>query len=168
MRNLVHGALALGLVGLGYALGASGILDPDVARAQQPAPAQPAPAEAEPGTAAALPDAARDGVVAANTAIKAALDVLQQDGRYVPVINSMNAFAASVGGADVLADLEAGRGVDPETFAALYAGLANETVSKDLGKDEEGRVTYKGNVVRMYPVSRLRALFQAREQLSQP
>lgn len=158
MGRFARGALAVGLVGLGYVLGVSGVLDPGFARAQQAAPDE----------AGGLSEETANTVKAANAAIKAAVGVLQQDGLYAPVINTPNAFAASVGGVNVMADLEAGRGVDPETFAALYAGLASDAIASDLSKDEEGRVTYKGKVVRMYPVSRLRALFQAREQLSQP
>ncbi|MEX0700736.1 MAG: hypothetical protein WD069_01430 [Planctomycetales bacterium] len=163
MRNLLRGAAALALVGLGYGLGASGVLAPDPAHAQAvPGAAQPA-AGAFPG----LSDEARAKVQAANDALRSAIAALEQEKQYVPVVNTVNAFAASVGGMNVLADLEAGRGVDPETFAALYAGLATDEVAKDLGKDEEDRVTYKGKVVRMYPISRLKALFGAREQIGQ-
>ena len=35
--------------------------------------------------------------------------------------SDVNYFSVSVGGIDVQRDLEEGRGVDPETFAALYA-----------------------------------------------
>ncbi|MEO1982765.1 MAG: hypothetical protein ABGZ24_19825, partial [Fuerstiella sp.] len=43
-----------------------------------------------------------------------------------------NYFAVSVGGIDAIRDLEEGRGVDPETYAALYAGYARPEVAKHL------------------------------------
>lgn len=166
MRNFFHAAVAVGLVGLGYLLGASGLLSPESLRAQA-VPAE-AGAEAKPEIPhlAGISDETRDKVKSANDAVKAAITALQDDNRYVPVTNTVNSFAATVGGINVLADLEAERGVDPETFAALYAGLVSDAIARDLGKDDEGRVTYKGKVVRMYPISRLRELFQAREQLA--
>jgi hypothetical protein len=59
------------------------------------------------------------------------------------------------GGGSAKTDLEAGRGVDPETFAALYAGKALPEIQPLLGSDEQGRVTYNNEVVRMYSKSRL-------------
>jgi hypothetical protein len=60
----------------------------------------------------------------------------------------------------------AGRGVDPETFAGLYAGLAVDEVASELAHDDEGRLTYKGKLVRMYPISRLKRLFAQRSAAS--
>jgi len=74
----------------------------------------------------------------------------------------VNAFAVTTGGVDAMDDLEKGRGVDPETFAALYAGQANKEVADSLDHDDQGRLTYKNKVIRMYPVSRLKELFQER------
>lgn len=77
----------------------------------------------------------------------------------------INYFAASVGGIDVEKDLEEGRGVDPETFAALYADRANAKISEHLDYDEEGRLRYKKNVIRLYSRDRLKQLFNRRTQL---
>ncbi|MCP4783795.1 MAG: hypothetical protein GY903_19680 [Fuerstiella sp.] len=89
-----------------------------------------------------------------------------------------NYFAVSVGGIDAIRDLEEGRGVDPETYAALYAGYAKPEVAKHLNlqktesttgalvlriKDADGRLRYKGTAVRLYSPTRLRSLFQRRE-----
>lgn len=89
-----------------------------------------------------------------------------------------NYFAVSVGGIDALQDLEQGRGVDPETFAALYAGWAVPSVAEHLNlkrvKDAagrtslkvdspDGRLRYKGAAVRLYSPDRLRELFDRRE-----
>ena len=95
---------------------------------------------------------------AMNTAVKA----LQDESRYTTVTKGTNSFAVMVGGVDAVADLEAGQGVDPETFAALYAGQAMDEYAKFVEKDEQGRVTYKGKVVRMYPISKLKKLFSLR------
>jgi hypothetical protein len=154
MRTFTRCAAALGLVALGYALGASGVLSPQRANAQ-----------VDPAAAAGVSDAAREKIKAANEAVSAALSALKAEKLYAPATTGLNAFAASVGGVDVITDLETGRGVDPETFAALYAGLATEEVAKDLAKDDEGRVTYKNKVVRMYPISRLKRLFAQREAI---
>ena len=89
-----------------------------------------------------------------------------------------NYFALSVGGIDAIRDLEEGRGVDPETLAALYAGFARPEVAKHLNlrktegtsgalvlkiEDADGRLRYKGTTVRLYSPTRLRELFQRRE-----
>ena len=73
-----------------------------------------------------------------------------------------NSFLVSTGGGDAVADLESGRGVDPETFAALYADLATDEIAQHLAKDGEGRLTYKGKLVRIYPIARLKELFTKR------
>lgn len=67
-------------------------------------------------------------------------------------------MAVLAGGINAVDDLESGRGVDPETFAALYADEATEDVKLHLGKDEDGRLTYKNKVVRIYPISRLKKM----------
>jgi hypothetical protein len=56
--------------------------------------------------------------------------------------------------------------VDPETFGALYSGLATDAVIVDLGRDSENRLTYKGRVVRMYPISVIRAAYARRSDIT--
>lgn len=84
-----------------------------------------------------------------------------------------NFFSISVGGIDAIHDLEDGRGVDPETLAGLYAGFAIPEVSKHLNVDflpgggtkilaADGRLRYKGTVVRLYSPAHLRGLFATR------
>ena len=52
-------------------------------------------------------------------------DMLESENqRYESATEGINYFALSVGGVDAIRDLEEGRGVDPETFAALYADRA--------------------------------------------
>lgn len=86
-------------------------------------------------------------------------------GTQTSAFTGLNYFAASVGGIDVEKDLEEGRGVDPETFAALYADRANAKISEHLDYDEEGRLRYKKNVIRLYSRDRLKQLFNRRTQL---
>lgn len=95
--------------------------------------------------------------------------------------SDVNYFSVSVGGIDVQRDLEEGRGVDPETFAALYAFEDQELgatgrkervfkrfgvdVSQHLDSDEHGRVRYKKKVVQLYSTERLNQLFARRDEL---
>lgn len=99
-------------------------------------------------------------------AIKAAREALEQDGKYVVATKGTNVFAITVGGVNAVEDLEKGRGVDPETFAALYAGLATDQVAAHLDRDEQGRLRYKNRVVRMYSIERLKKLFEQRKVFS--
>jgi hypothetical protein len=86
-------------------------------------------------------------------------------GQSTAAYGGMNYFAASVGGVNAERDLEEGRGVDPETFAALYAGLAVPKIAANLDFDEVGRLRYKKVIVRLYSQDRLKQLFHQRDQL---
>jgi hypothetical protein len=152
MKPFSRCLLGLGLLAAGYLLGASGLLTPGVVRAQPSAPA------ATEETVAKLK--------AVHEAMTVATQALQGEGLYTPATNTLNAFAVASGGVNAMDDLESGRGVDPETFAGLYAGMAGEEVAPHLGRDEEGRLTYKGKIVRMYPISRLKRMFAERARLS--
>lgn len=91
---------------------------------------------------------------------------LEAERKHTSAVSGPNAFALLVGGTDAIRDLEEDRGVDPETFAALYAGRAAPSVFPHLGTDEKGRVTYKGKVVRMYSRERLKRLYRRRDLLT--
>jgi hypothetical protein len=104
-------------------------------------------------------------ILAANDALRAAMDSLKTEGFYNSATNGLNAYAVMVGGVDAQKDLEEGKGVDPETFAALYAGDAIEAVAEHLSRDEEGRLTYKNKIVRIYPISKLKKLHAKRLEL---
>ena len=95
-----------------------------------------------------------------------------------PAILGTNYFAVSVAGIDAIKDLEEGRGVDPETLAGLYAGFAIPEVARNLNlvrdvgtagdvklriNSPDGRLRYKGTVVRLYSADRLRELFDRRD-----
>ncbi|MFH5805924.1 hypothetical protein [Alienimonas sp. DA493] len=90
---------------------------------------------------------------------------LEQSGRYVPAANGVNAFVTLAGGYDVLGSLENGRGVDPETYAALEAGFAPQAVLSELGRDETGRLTYKDRLVRLLPRKTLQAMYLRRAEV---
>ena len=106
-------------------------------------------------------------------------DTFTATGLTTSAMSDVNFFSVSVGGIDVLRDLEEGRGVDPETFAALYAfedQIANGQkervfrqfgvdVSQHLDSDEHGRIRYKKKVVQLYSTERLNQLFNRREEL---
>lgn len=151
MRLLIQTGLCAALVGMGYCLGTMHVFGPAEAKAQA-GPAVPT-------------EETVDKITAAGDALGIAMRALDQEGLYKPAINGMNAFAVTVGGVDALKDLEEGRGVDPETFAGLYAGQATDTVAASLGKDDKGRLTYKGKLVRMYSIDRLKELFARRVEL---
>lgn len=107
------------------------------------------------------PDAI-DSIKTALEALNAGMGTLQSEQRYSSAIQGVNAFAVTVGGVDALRDLEDGRGVDPETFAALYAGYATDEIRPHLGFDDDGQLTYKNKLVRMYSTGRLKRLFAER------
>lgn len=148
MRFAIRGFLALGLLGTGYLLGVSGTFLSGTVHAQD------APAQASEDTV--------KKVKVANDALSAAMLALQNENLYNPATTGVNSFLVSTGGGDAVADLESGRGVDPETFAALYAEQATDDVARHLKKNDEGRLTYKGKLVRMYPISRLQQAFARR------
>jgi len=49
---------------------------------------------------------------------------------------------------------------------ALYADLAVDQVAVHLGRDEENRLTYKGKVIKIYPVSVLQRQYVLRSSLT--
>lgn len=151
----------MAFIGLGYLLGAVGGLPSGLLWAQ-------AEDSEKPPTAEELTGATEETVGkirAALTALKNAADALQQEQKYIPATSGINVFAVSVGGIDAVNDLEAGRGVDPETFAALYAGLATDEVSAKLGYDTERRLTYNSRLLRMYPLARIKKLYEVRQAI---
>lgn len=92
-------------------------------------------------------------------------DSLASESLNTLAVEGRNFFALSVGGVDALRDLEEGRGVDPETFAAIYADRATPDVTQHIDTDAEGRKRYKKTVIRMYSKERLRDVFRRRDQM---
>ncbi len=138
----------------GYVAGSIGLLAPADLSAQGAAAAQ-GPSE----------DSV-EKITSSFDTMKTAAASLKREGRYQSATRGLNLFAVSVGGLDVKSDLEKGRGVDPETFGALYAGLATTEIQEHIDRDSQGRVTYKGKVVQMYPIRRLTQLFKERLKYS--
>ncbi|QDT65003.1 hypothetical protein [Calycomorphotria hydatis] len=140
---------AFALIGFGFALG---LVGRDL---NSPASAQVGELSRE--TTERLQQAAR--------LMQTAQGSMEVRGQYVPAVSGLNAFALFSGGVNAVEDLEAGRGVDPVTFAGLYAGLATDEIQQSLSLDDRGRLTYNGRVVRMYPVRRIKQLYAEREAL---
>lgn len=151
MRRWRGWAMAGMLLAAGYMLGAAGV-------GRQLVTAQDAEVAASDETA--------NKIRAANRALKEAADALQGEGRYDSINGGVNAFLILSGGGNARVDLESGRGVDPETFAALHAGQAAPEIQDLLGTDDQGRLTYNNEVVRMYSKSRLQRVFAERMKIT--
>lgn len=149
MRTVIFGGLMLGC---GYLLGAFGAGTLEVT-AQEP----------DVGVTEETANKIRD----AHRRLTDAMEALQAQGRYEAVTEGINSFLVLSGGGNAREDLESGRGVDPETFAALYAGRALPEIQDLLDTDEQGRITYNDEVVRMYSKARLQRIFANRIQLTE-
>ncbi|MEZ6059704.1 MAG: hypothetical protein R3C19_05020 [Planctomycetaceae bacterium] len=157
MRRLPMMLAAAGLFGIGYLTGLSQAGNSKALIAATQPPQQ--------SGIAALSD---DTLVTYKKAFRSTndlSDILRAESLYAPATEGLNYFALSVGGIDVVRDLEEGRGVDPETFAALYADRAVPEISQNIDRDESGRVRYKGTVVRLYSRDQLKEMFRHRDQL---
>lgn len=148
MSRVSQVAVGLLLITVGYVLGASQSFQSTRLHAQQ---ASGTPTEE-----------AEDKIKRGVRQLVEAQSALEQENFMRPATKGLNAFAVSCGGVNALDDLEAGNGVDPETFAGLYAGMAKPDIAAQLGRDDQGRITYKNKIVRMYPVSRLKKMFATR------
>jgi hypothetical protein len=153
MRLWQRWMYSAGLVAAGYVLGASGALELRMTGAQDP-------------QEAGLAKETMDKVRAANYALSDAADALKTEGRYEAITEEVNSFLVLSGGGNAKQDLESGAGVDPETFAALYAGGAIPEVNDKLETDAENRLTYNGQVVRMYSKARLARMLAERTKLA--
>ena len=142
----------MGMLAIGYLLGAVGAFD-----ARQ-LPAQDA------GQSSVTSDTA-DKIYAADRALREASDALRGEGKYGAATEGVNAFLVLCGGGNAQEDLENGASVDPETYAALYSGQAIPEIADYLEYDEQNRLTYNGQVVRMYSKSRLRRMYAERLKL---
>jgi hypothetical protein len=122
-------------------------------------PAQaPAAVEPAPETNVEMSQQNAERIKQATDALTIAQSALQQEGLYVEAIKGLNPYATLSGGVDAVTDLEEGRGVDPVTFAGLHIGLAADEIVPHLDKDAKGRLTYKGKLVRIYPVDRMEVM----------
>jgi hypothetical protein len=161
MRKWSRWTSGLGLVVFGYLLGATGVTGVISAWAQNDDAGQPAASQA-----GNLSEETQKKISDAYTSLKAAQEALETESQYVSATRGLNSFGILSGGLDAIADLETGRGVDPETFAALYADQATEEVRAKLTNDDQGRLLYNGKLVQMYSISRLKTAFAAKNALS--
>ena len=163
MRTSITVTSGVLLLLIGYIAGGSHLLSPAALLAQGGKARPGADAQATPP----LSDEAKAKVKAAAEALKAAYEALEAENRYSnSAIKGVNAFTVLTGGGNSMDDLKGSGGVDPETFGALYAGLASDAVVVDLGRDSENRLTYKGRVVRMQPISVIRAAYARRSEIT--
>lgn len=102
---------------------------------------------------------------AANESLQTAMEALRIEGKYEAATKSTNAFLVLTGGGNAMAQLDAGLGVDPETYAGLYAGDALPEVADYLAFDAEGRLTYKNQLVRIMPVKDLKSMYEMRGKI---
>ena len=177
MRYAIRLVIASGLLGVGYLMGSSHVFLPAFAEQQDELPSE---------------EAIRK-IADAYAALKSASQQLQDESRYNSITKTLNPYSILVGGINVKEDLESGKGVDPDTYAALNViayDLKNQTkkFAKDenaedddlaewvtekknrseslltkLGYDNYGRLTYDSKVVKMYSISRLRRLIDQRK-----
>lgn len=150
MRKSASIFAAFGLVAVGYLLGSANLLTPAGLFAQDK-------------EASRVSEDSRNKIDAARRALKAAEESLITDGVHNPITKGVNPVAVLAGGLDARRDLEAGLGVDPGTFAALYADLAIDEIAEKLDRDAEGRLTYNKRVIQMYPISSIKTLYRAAE-----
>lgn len=149
-RTLCFG---LGMLALGFLAGTGGWLNGLLVVAQ------------ESGSGPSSPTVAK--IRSAHAALKEAMESLKTEGRYDALTDAPNVFLILSGGGSARQDLESGRGVDPETFAALYANQVIPEIQEQLGRDEQGRITFNGEVVRLYSRSRLERMFADRLRMSE-
>jgi hypothetical protein len=174
-----------GLVLLGYLLGTSGGLTSQLllAEAEKPAAAESSsqenspevkPQEEEaPGDTSKQPpkgpgpsEATLQKIRQAYEALAEAADALEKEGYYRAATKEVNVFGVLSGGVDALSDLQSGNGVDPETFAAIYAGTVKPEIQEYLQRDSSNHYTYNGKLIQMYPISELRRRFVFRARLT--
>ena len=115
---------------------------------------------------AGLSDDTATKIQAAHESLKSAMDALQQDGKYEGLSETPNSFLILSGGGNATEDLASGQGVDPESFAALYAGNVKPEVKDALTKDDQGRLLHNDQLVRLYSRTKLEQMFAERTKLS--
>ncbi|WP_437230004.1 hypothetical protein SH661x_001732 [Planctomicrobium sp. SH661] len=147
VRSTVFAAL---LLGIGYTFGVSGVALNMVTAQDE---------------AAGLSEQTGNKIRDAHRRLQEAKEALEADGKYEAITDGINSFLVFTGGGNAREDLESGRGVDPETFAGLYAGRALPEIQTLLSVNDQGQITYNNEVVRMYPKSRLQKLFAQRLQI---
>lgn len=161
MKKQTTFAAILFVFATGYLAGSLGLFGESETKAQNPF-------QDDPKSRLVTLDISNETVAkirAANDALNDAMEALKAEGKYTSATEGVNAFVVLSGGGNPKEDLENGKGVDPETFAALYAGKALDEVKDELTFDQEGRLLYKGKLVRLYPIQKLKAIGEHREKV---
>ncbi len=109
-----------------------------------------------------LSENTEEAIRTVHKALNDAAEALRQDGSYETITEGTNAFLILSGGGSARRDLESGNGVDPETFAALYAGRVIPELSDQISENDQGQLTYNGKTIMMYSKSRLRRMYSER------
>jgi hypothetical protein len=149
MRRWQTVMASAGLLALGYVAGSSGLSLHSRANAQDAPLGKPSPK-----------------LTAAVQSLADAAESLKADGHYETITQGTNAFLVLSGGGNARADLESGSGVDPETYGALYAGLAIPELQDQIAKDDNGRLTFNGQLIQMYSKSKLQKVYANRLKLA--
>lgn len=160
MKSSMRIIVACGLVAVGYFLGSTRDFQAVQAQTEESMPS----------------DEAIKKIRDAHVAIKAAVQQLKVESKYESVTKAVNPFSVLVGGINVKDDLESGHGVDPDTFAALSVAIYDikkNNLKDDLladwvdpnlfSYDNNGRLTFRDKVLRIYSISRLRKLNAQRQ-----
>lgn len=187
MRRLPMIVSGTALVLFGYFLGSTNSFAPQLLRAESESKASenpaadvsntekkqgdenPAAGESQPAVPARSSGPSPltlEKIKIAYDALVDASDALAKEGYYASATTEVNVFGVLSGGVNAIADLQSGNGVDPETFAAIYAGSVKPEVEALLQRDPDNRYTYDGKLVQMYPVSELRRRFLIRARLT--
>lgn len=166
MRRSLMILSLIGVFGLGYVVGTSGLMSAsrlwaeDQAAKKESAEVKPAP------PIQGISTETQTKIKAAHDALVAAADALKAENRYVVAGADVNAFSVLCGGLNAVQDLEGGQGVDPETFASLYAGAVTDDVKNKLTRDNKNQILYNGKLVQMYPISQIKRTMALRLQLA--
>jgi hypothetical protein len=147
MRRWQAGVFGAAMLGLGYLAGSAGLPLSGRVTAQDKNPVD-------------------DKIKIAHQALNEAADALKTENRYDAVTSGTNAFLVLAGGGNAREDLNGSNGVDPETFAALYADKAIPEIKDQLSFDDQKRLTFNGKVIQMYSKSRLSQVYAERLRLS--
>ncbi|QDU82068.1 hypothetical protein Pla110_38230 [Polystyrenella longa] len=154
MTHLSKMFLTLALIGVGYGMGLAHQNLISEVRAQGPSRTEGVSTESLTrirNSYATLADVQKD---------------LVASGRQEVGLSVVNVLAIGAGGTRTLEDLERGTGVDPFTFGALYAGLADPSIRSEVSFDEDNRLMYRGKALRLYSPERMKKLFKDFEAIT--
>ncbi len=143
----------LSLLSIGYLLGISGSLIPQNIKAQPAASANEDEAQVD----IQLSNEAIKEIQSAHESLTQAMETMKLEGKYTAATEGVNSYLVLTGGGNAIEDIQQGTGVDPFTFAALYAGLATEEISDDLSWDDSNRLMYKNKIIRIYSIEELKS-----------